>query len=435
MPNSRSINYAANKAHQKKAQDPKRGGGEEAQRPPRQKIDRSGNRGPLDPSPRRGATRNQSRQDAQAATKKNDQGWDDLGIPGVARNDRPRVDTAAGDDWVGTLFRLPAGLADLADRRLRRQPGPTFWLKQKDHDLLYVPKARFKDSMAWPFLSQALDCLLCGRFKFNEGQLDQLALRCRRRARLWRMAVMVDGRHFVKQSWERWLIKELSERGVRFVSSDAAAAGKANGVQTLWALAVEDAYYLGVERFQANQLPWRAQRVEERAGSLPLEIAGAMIELAFLQPGERLLDPVCGSGTLLAEAAATHPDLSLYGYDRDHAAVKQATSNLASVAAASVELSVLDSRQPRLAAGSVDAIVANLPFGLRFGDSATNQPLYEAFLTAWRPLLAANGRMVVLTADLMALNQAIANQKRLKVERRLKVRVKGLWAEMVLLRP
>jgi 23S rRNA G2445 N2-methylase RlmL len=246
---------------------------------------------------------------------------------------------------------------------------------------------------------------------------------------------MVDGRHFVKQSWERWLIKELSERGVRFVSSDAAAAGKANGVQTLWALAVEDAYYLGVERFQANQLPWRAQRVEERAGSLPLEIAGAMIELAFLQPGERLLDPVCGSGTLLAEAAATHPDLSLYGYDRDHAAVKQATSNLASVAAASVELSVLDSRQPRLAAGSVDAIVANLPFGLRFGDSATNQPLYEAFLTAWRPLLAANGRMVVLTADLMALNQAIANQKRLKVERRLKVRVKGLWAEMVLLRP
>ncbi|MBU3655902.1 MAG: methyltransferase [Alphaproteobacteria bacterium] len=337
---------------------------------------------------------------------------------------------------AGTLLRLPAGLAPLADRRLRRLPAPTFWLKQKDYDLLFLPRTPYKPTMSWPFLSQALECLIYGRFKVSDQQLEQLAIACRRRAKLWSLQLTVDGNHFVRQSWERWLIKALSDHGLRVVPAGTPAAAKA---ETLFVMAVEDAYYIGVQRFQADQLPHRAARTAERAGSLPHEIAGAMVELAYLQPGERLLDPVCGTGTLLIEAAAVQSDLVLHGYDVDHRAIQAASKNLATIAnPAQLELSVVDSREPRLPPASIDVILANLPFGVQFGDTATNQALYESFFAAWAPLLSQQGRMVVLTADQEALNGALkdtpASQRRLRLDRKLRVRVKGIWAEIALLK-
>ncbi len=337
---------------------------------------------------------------------------------------------------AGTLLRLPAGLAPLADRRLRRLPAPTFWLKQKDYDLLFLPRTPYKPTMSWPFLSQALECLIYGRFKVSDQQLEQLAIACRRRAKLWSLQLTVDGNHFVRQSWERWLIKALSDHGLRVVAAGTPAAAKA---ETLFVMAVEDAYYIGVQRFQADQLPHRAARTAERAGSLPHEIAGAMVEMAFVQPGERVLDPVCGTGTLLIEAAAVQSDLVLHGYDVDHRAIQAATKNLATIAnPAQLELSVVDSREPRLPPASIDVILANLPFGVQFGDTATNQALYESFFAAWAPLLSQQGRMVVLTADQEALNGALkdtpASQRRLRLDRKLRVRVKGIWAEIALLK-
>lgn len=337
---------------------------------------------------------------------------------------------------AGTLLRLPAGLAPLADRRLRRLSGATFWLKQKDYDLLFLPRTPYKPTMSWPFLSQALECLIYGRFKVSDQQLEQLAIACRRRAKLWSLQLTVDGNHFVRQSWERWLIKALSDHGLRVVPAGTPAAAKA---ETLFVMAVEDAYYIGAQRFQADQLPHRVARTAERAGSLPHEIAGAMVEMAFLQPGERVLDPVCGTGTLLIEAAAVQSDLTLHGYDVDHRAIQAASKNLATIAnPAKLELSVVDSREPRLPPASIDVILANLPFGVQFGDTATNQALYESFFAAWAPLLSQQGRMVVLTADHEALNGALkdtpASQRRLRLDRKLRVRVKGIWAEMALLK-
>ena len=70
----------------------------------------------------------------------------------------------------------------------------------------------------------------------------------------------------------------------------------------MWVFCIDEAYYIGLQRSAQDDAPFRAQRTVERPGSLPPTIAAALAFLGNPAPGETILDPVCGSGTLLAEA-------------------------------------------------------------------------------------------------------------------------------------
>src|SRR5262249_37376322 len=73
----------------------------------------------------------------------------------------------------------------------------------------------------------------------------------------------------------------------------------------------------------------RKHRVTEREGSLPPTIAAAMAFLANPRDTDAALDPVCGSGTLLAELHAYAPGAALTGIDLDRRAIATARRNLA----------------------------------------------------------------------------------------------------------
>jgi tRNA G10 N-methylase Trm11 len=105
----------------------------------------------------------------------------------------------------------------------------------------------------------------------------------------------------------------------------------------------------------------RAGRTVERPGALRPTVAAAMVLLADGRAaGQILLDPCCGSGTILAEAATL--GWKPVGADIDAEAITVARYNLGKTA----RLLVADIRHLPVADGSVTAIAGNLPFGKQY---------------------------------------------------------------------
>lgn len=114
----------------------------------------------------------------------------------------------------------------------------------------------------------------------------------------------------------------------------------------------------GVRLSDAGMRQHGGGRAEERSGALRPTVAAAMVRLAGPSDGV-LLDPCCGSGTILSEAI--EQGWSAQGLDIDAEAVRSAGRN---VRGATVSLG--DVRSIDLPTGSVSACVSNLPFGRQF---------------------------------------------------------------------
>ena len=121
----------------------------------------------------------------------------------------------------------------------------------------------------------------------------------------------------------------------------------------------EEETLLGL-RYAAEPLHRRAWRGASQQGALHPPVAAAMALLAGLQPGQTVLDPFCGSGTLLIEAGLRCPGLDLQGYDIAPAAIGQAAIN-AGLAGVPVVFITADTSQ--IALPPADIILSNPPWG------------------------------------------------------------------------
>jgi 23S rRNA G2445 N2-methylase RlmL len=140
-----------------------------------------------------------------------------------------------------------------------------------------------------------------------------------------------------------------------------------------------------------------------------------------------VLDPTCGSGTLLAEFHAYAPSARLIGRDIDPQAVAIAKTNVPSA-----DISVGDSRQmderndgPRADVKEISLTIANLPFGVQFGDRASNPDLYRDLLKASLHIASAGWRGVFLTSDTDAFAQAVRAVPVTAAEVMFKVKIRG----------
>ncbi len=129
-------------------------------------------------------------------------------------------------------------------------------------------------------------------------------------------------------------------------------------------------------------------RSAERSGALRPTVAAAMVALAG-QPGGTLLDPCCGSGTILAEAALV--GWSAQGIDIDPQAVEVATRN-----APDARVEEGDARKLTASDGSVGAYVSNLPFGQQYGVQGTMESWLTKVMAEAARVTRPGGRVVVL---------------------------------------
>jgi len=160
----------------------------------------------------------------------------------------------------------------------------------------------------------------------------------------------------------------------------------------IWISEWHDGQYVAGLRLSGAGMRQHGGRAAERSGALRPSVAAAMVELAG-PAGGLLLDPCCGSGTILAAAVAV--GWSAEGSDIDPHAVQVAGHN---AAGASVQLG--DARELLLPDESVAACVSNMPFGRQFEVARAWPDWAEIVLAEMSRVTRSGGSVVLLAPDL-----------------------------------
>jgi tRNA G10 N-methylase Trm11 len=161
-------------------------------------------------------------------------------------------------------------------------------------------------------------------------------------------------------------------------------------------------------------------RAVERPGALRPTVAAVMVGLAG-EPDGRLLDPCCGSGTILGEAAAAGWR-DVLGGDIDPDAVTAAGRNVPSAVVRRWDVRRLD-----LPDSSVTAVVTNLPFGRRFDVPGSMAAWLARTLGELARVLRPGGRLVALAPEIPAGAVPPALDRRRREPLRLLGAKTALW--------
>src|SRR5262245_23882274 len=180
-------------------------------------------------------------------------------------------------------------------------------------------------------------------------------------------------------------------------------------------------------RLSDKTMRHRPYKVEHQPASLRPTIAAAMVRLAGAGPGDVVLDPMCGAGTILAEQIELSKlrkagRVETWGGDRDMNMLRAAASNLHRVGPAM--LAHWDATRLPLACESVDRVVSNPPFGKQLASEEEIGPLYRAAVRECNRVLKMAGRAVFLVSDADALRESI-KPHHWQPSRQLRVEVLG----------
>jgi tRNA (guanine6-N2)-methyltransferase len=189
-------------------------------------------------------------------------------------------------------------------------------------------------------------------------------------------------------------------------------------------------------RLSPRPLSARAWRVHNLPGALNATIAAAAVDLTGPRPRDRVLNLMCGSGTLLVERFARGRPALAVGCDLDAAALAGARRNLAAAGlAGSVGLARMDATALGFADGRFSVLLADLPYGHRMGSHRDNAALYPAVLRETARVAAPGGALLLVTHELRLFERCLAAAGRWwSVERAVQVWQKGHHPKVYVLR-
>jgi 23S rRNA G2445 N2-methylase RlmL len=168
-----------------------------------------------------------------------------------------------------------------------------------------------------------------------------------------------------------------------------------------------------------HRRPWKLASVP---GTLHPPLAAAMVALAGTRPGDRVLDPCCGAGTLAIEAAQA--GAAAVGIDHDRAAVAAAARNGGHTAVRWIRA---DAGALPVADGSADRVLLNPPWGRSVAPAGRLAGRPDLLGRELRRVLAPGGTAVLLVPD------GTAAPPDLRVRRRIPVALAGSRLAVVVL--
>ncbi len=168
-----------------------------------------------------------------------------------------------------------------------------------------------------------------------------------------------------------------------------------------------------------HRRPWKVATVP---GTLHPPLAAAMVALAGVRPGEQVLDPCCGAGTLAVEAARA--GARVVGVDRDPAAVAAAQRN-GDAAAGWIRA---DAGALPIGTGAVHRVLLNPPWGRSVARSGMLARRPGLLAREVRRVLAPGGTAVLLVPD------GDPTPAGFRVERRVPVALAGTRLVVLVLR-
>lgn len=205
-----------------------------------------------------------------------------------------------------------------------------------------------------------------------------------------------------------------------------------------------------------NDIPLhrRPYKVASRPGSLKAPVAYCLALLADLKPNDVLLDPTCGAGTILVEAANFIESGLLIGIDIEtdsiHATQQNGTAvglvvkALPNAQTLTDEVERKESRKLVLIqanirtisfpAGTVQAVITNLPWGKQVEPDRDLFPLYAGVVNKMDHVLDGMGRAVILTDQVETLHAALEPYQQLTVVSTLQISLFGSQPTIYLIR-
>lgn len=195
-------------------------------------------------------------------------------------------------------------------------------------------------------------------------------------------------------------------------------------------VSVRDGAATAAIRLAAQPLHRRGWKQHTGPGTLHPPMAAALARLAGVEPGQSVLDPFCGDGTIAIETALAYPDALVTGTDINPFRLDNAARNAAR-AGARVALKRLDAAESNT---HVDAVITNPPWNLTVDALGQLSEGLEPWGRRLYYTVPRSGRVVVLADDEEAFDVLQPLRRGGKLHYRLltQVRLAGRMARIVL---
>jgi 23S rRNA G2445 N2-methylase RlmL len=218
----------------------------------------------------------------------------------------------------------------------------------------------------------------------------------------YRLVTQMTGTH----GYRRVDAREALARGLQGKLPASWRHAEENASVEIW-LTIHEATAVCGLRLSDRSMRHRTYKQEHAPASLRPTVAAALVRLAAARPGELVVDPMCGGGTILAEQLAVRrrDGPRVLGGDVDLEALHNARANLLHLG--EPDLVRWDATRLPLPDAAVGCLVSNPPFGVRLGAPEEIGPLYRRMAPEYDRVLRPGGRAVLLVADAGALREAV----------------------------
>jgi 23S rRNA G2445 N2-methylase RlmL len=167
-------------------------------------------------------------------------------------------------------------------------------------------------------------------------------------------------------------------------------------------------------------------RIEDVGASINPVVGACLARLVRRGEQSVVVDPTCGSGTLLIERALLDPATTQSGIDISPTAIRAATRNIiAAGLPARIAVRQGDGGDSSAWPERCDEVLANLPFGLRTQDRNLDG-LYRRIVGNIARTLTPGGRALLYTAHAKTLMALLRRTTKLKIVEERRVESGGL---------
>jgi tRNA (guanine6-N2)-methyltransferase len=187
-------------------------------------------------------------------------------------------------------------------------------------------------------------------------------------------------------------------------------------------------------RMSPRPLSLRAWRVADMPGALFAPVANCMVRMTRPRPSDSFLNIGCGSGTLLIERLIDAQARRVIGCDINPDALAFARENLTAAQLQHfVELHDWDARRLNLSDSSIDAICADLPYGIAVGSHDDNIALYPALLEEAARVAKPGASMVLITQEAKLLSSVVRESTAWRQLDEIRIALRGMHPRIFIL--
>lgn len=186
-------------------------------------------------------------------------------------------------------------------------------------------------------------------------------------------------------------------------------------------------------RLTPRPLVTRAWRQHNFQGALNAAVASVMASLTGPKPDDRIVNIMCGSGTLLVERAALAPYEYLSGIDNNPEVLNFASDHLKLSGTNDVALICTDALALPYPPNTFNVLLADLPFGQLVGSHRENITLYPAVLAEASRIAIKGAHFALITHEKRLISEVLRAQTAWTTIRTVRVNLNGLHPEILLL--